>query len=102
MTDDHRSHPPADPLGQAVERQSRLLRRAERERRGVLASTVFLGTLGLVFVLPVVGGAYLGRWIDEALPGYSIRWTLSFLSLGVVVGAFNVYFLFRDAGDGER
>lgn len=93
---------PEDPLRRAVERQSRLLRRAERERRGVLAHTVFLGTLGLVFVLPVVAGAYLGRWIDEALPGYSIRWTLSFLFVGLVIGAFNVYFLFRDVGDGEH
>jgi ATP synthase protein I len=98
-----RSRPPADAerLGQAVERQSRLLRRAERERRGVLANTAFLGTLGLVFVLPVVAGAYLGRWIDEALPGYSIRWTLSFMALGMVIGAANVYFLFRDV-DGRH
>jgi len=102
VTNENRSRFPEDPLRQAVERQSQRLRRAERERRGVLAYTVFLGTLGLVFVLPVVGGAYLGRWIDEALPGYSIRWTLSFLSLGIVVGAFNVYFLFRDSADGER
>ena len=94
--------PPSDRLGEAIERQSRLLRRAERERSGALVQTAFLGTLGVVFVLPVVAGAYLGRWIDQSLPGYSIRWTLSLLSVGLVVGAVNVYFLFRDWGDGRR
>ncbi len=34
--------------------------RAERERPTLLAQTVYLGTLGLVFVLPVIVGAYLG------------------------------------------
>jgi hypothetical protein len=46
-------------LGDAVEREVRRMARAERERHTVLAQTVLLGTLGLVFVLPVVCGAYL-------------------------------------------
>ena len=53
-----------------------------------MAQTVYLGTLGLVFVLPVVAGAYLGRWLDQQLAGYSVRWTLSLLLLGVAVGAY--------------
>jgi ATP synthase protein I len=46
-------------------------------------------------VLPVVGGAYLGRWLDSLVEGYSIRWTISMLFLGIIVGAMNVYFLVR-------
>jgi ATP synthase protein I len=46
-------------------------------------------------VLPVVAGAYLGHWLDGLAPGYSIRWTLSLLFLGLVIGGFNVYFLIR-------
>ena len=57
--------------------------------------TVYLGTLGLVLVLPMVGGAYLGHWLDGLRPGYSMRWTLGLLFLGLVVGVFNVYFLIR-------
>ncbi|MCG6896125.1 MAG: AtpZ/AtpI family protein [Thiocapsa sp.] len=82
-------------LHRRIERDAQRLERAEREREGLLAQTVYLGTLGLVFVLPVVGGAYLGRWLDEMLAGYSMRWTLSLLFLGLVVGGFNVYFLIR-------
>jgi ATP synthase protein I len=83
-------------LRQQVERDARRLDEAGRRRRGVLAQARFLGSLGLVMVLPMVAGAYLGRWLDERLPGYSQSWTLSLLLLGVLVGAINVYLMLRD------
>lgn len=79
-----------------VERQVKRMKQAEKERHTLMAQTVFLGTLGLVFVLPVIAGAYLGSWIDGMLEGYSIRWTLSLMFLGIVIGAVNVYLLVRD------
>lgn len=82
-------------LERSVERDARRLHKAERERESLLVQTVYLGTLGLVFVLPVVVGAYLGNWLDRMSAGYSVRWTLSLLFLGLVAGAFNVYFLIR-------
>jgi len=82
-------------LERSVVRDTRRLRKAEREQESLLVQTIYLGTLGLVFVLPVVAGAYLGHWLDGLSPGYSMRWTLSLLFLGLVVGAFNVYFLIR-------
>jgi len=78
-------------LKERVEDQVRRSDKAERERPTVIGQTVFLGTLGLLMVLPMVGGAYLGRWLDGIVEGYSIRWTLSMLFLGVVIGATNVY-----------
>jgi ATP synthase protein I len=83
-------------LREDVERDARRLDEAGRRKRGVLAQARFLGTLGLVMVLPMVAGAYLGRWLDERLPGYSQSWTLSLLLLGVLVGALNVYLMLRD------
>jgi ATP synthase protein I len=50
----------------------------------------------LLFVLPVVAGAYLGRWLDSLLEGYSIRWTLSMIFLGLLIGAFNVWLQLRE------
>ena len=79
-----------------IERQVRRMEKADRERPTLLSQTVYIGVLGLVFVLPVVGGAYLGRWLDSLVAGYSIRWTLSMIFLGVVVGAMNVYLLVRE------
>lgn len=83
-------------LREDVERQVKRMKRAEEERTTVLAQSIFLGTLGLVFVLPVIGGAYLGRWLDSLMAGYSLRWTLSLLFLGIVVGGMNVYLLMRE------
>lgn len=82
-------------LRERVERDAGRLKKAAAEREGLLVQTVYLTTLGLVFVLPVVGGAYLGQWLDGLSAGYSLRWTLSLLFLGLVVGVFNVYFLIR-------
>ena len=82
-------------LGRRVEQDARRIAKGERERQGIIVQTVYLGTLGLVFVLPLVAGVYLGRWLDGLAPGYSLRWTLSLLFLGLVVGALNVYFLIR-------
>ena len=82
-------------LRRRVEQDAKRLKKAEGEREGLLVQTIYLGTLGLVFVLPVVAGAYLGHWLDDMSEGYSMRWTLSLLFLGLVVGALNVYFLIR-------
>jgi ATP synthase protein I len=78
-------------LRQNIEKQAQRMTQAEKERPTLLAQTVFLGTLALLFVLPLVGGAYLGHWIDSLQTGYSYRWTMSLLMAGLIVGAMNVY-----------
>lgn len=83
-------------LGRRVENQAARMRQAEKERRTLLAHSVYIGVLGLLFVLPVVAGAYLGRWLDGFASGYSMRWTLSLIFVGVVVGAINVYLFIRE------
>jgi ATP synthase protein I len=83
-------------LRERLDQQARRLKKAEDERRSLLAQTVYVGTLGLLFVLPVVGGAYLGRWLDGLVAGYSIRWTMSLILLGVFIGAVNVYLFIRE------
>ena len=78
-------------LRQNIEKQAQRMVQAEEDRPTLLAQTVFLGTLALLFILPVVGGAYLGHWIDSQLAGYSYRWTISLLLLGLGIGGMNVY-----------
>jgi ATP synthase protein I len=87
---------PYERLRRQVDRQARRMRQADRDRPTLLAQTVVIGTLGLLFVLPVVAGAYLGRWLDGLAAGYSIRWTLSMIFLGVIIGAINVYLFIRE------
>ena len=82
-------------LTEQVELQAKRMKQAEGERPTLFAQTTYLGTLGLVFVLPVIAGAYLGRWLDGLVTGYSVRWTLGMIFLGLIVGGFNVYYLIR-------
>jgi len=88
--------PEQDDLRKQVERQARRMEKAERERPTLVGQTVYIGTLGLLFVLPVIGGAYLGKWLDSLVSGYSIRWTVSLILVGVFVGGLNVYLFIRE------
>jgi ATP synthase protein I len=83
-------------LEERVAAQVRRIKRAKKEQYTLIGYTVYLGTLGLLFVLPVLVGAYVGRWLDQLSSGYSVHWTLGLLLLGVVVGAVNVYFFIRE------
>lgn len=83
-------------LKEQLERQVERLQEAERRRPNVLAQTAALGVLGLLLVIPIVVGAYLGRWVDERWGDGMGRWTLSFILAGVVVGAVNVYLYLRE------
>lgn len=80
---------------EGVDRDSERLRRAERVRRTVLAQTVFLGSLSVLFTVPLVAGAYLGRWLDAQESGYAVGWTVNLIVLGVGLGALNVYLFVR-------
>ena len=87
---------PGQKLKNSVEKQVKRMEQADKNRRTILAQSVYLEVLGLVFVLPVIVGAYLGHWIDSLVVGYSVRWTLSLILLGLVIGAINVYLLIRE------
>jgi ATP synthase protein I len=83
-------------LRKKVEQQARRMKKAEQDRPTLIGQTVYIGTLGLLFVLPVIAGAYLGRWLDAMASGYSIRWTISLILLGVFIGMFNVYYFIKE------
>lgn len=78
-----------------VARDSERLKAAERNRRSLLAQTVFLGSLSVLFIVPLLAGAYLGRWLDSLGDGYTVRWTINLLILGLALGIFNVYLFIR-------
>jgi ATP synthase protein I len=84
-----------DEFRKSVERQARRMKKAERERPTLMSQTVYIGMLGLLFVLPVVAGAYVGNWLDGLAKSYSVRWTVSLILVGVVVGMVNVYLYIR-------
>lgn len=83
-------------LEETVDKQVRRIKRAEKERRTLLGQSIYLGTLGVMFMLPVIAGAYFGQWLDSLSSGYEVHWTVSMIVLGVVVGGVNVYFFIRE------
>ena len=87
MNDDDRR------LQAALPRQIERLRNARPA--GMLGMLLTGGTAGLLLVVPLVLGAYLGRWFDEQASGYSVRWTMNLLLLGLATGIWNVIWFFR-------
>ena len=87
---------PGEELRRRVERQARRMKKAERDRPTLMSQTIFIGTLGLLFVLPVLVGAYVGRWLDGLADGYSFRWSVCLILAGVFLGAVNVYLFIRE------
>jgi len=83
-------------LRKSVEKQVKRMKRADKERSSLLAQSVYLGTLTLLFVLPVIVGAYLGNWLDNMAQEYSTRWTLGLIFLGLGIGLVNVYIFIRE------
>lgn len=81
-------------LRKALPRQIDRLRAARPA--GVTGLLVIGGTAGLLLALPLVIGAYLGRWLDERLAGYSVHWTVNLILLGLAVGVTNVIVFFRE------
>lgn len=87
---------PHQQLRKQVEQQARRMKKAEDERPTIMSQTIYIGTLGLLFVLPVVAGAYIGYWLDSTAAGYSERWTISLILLGVFIGMYNVYHFIKE------
>ena len=68
-----------------------LQRQRQHKPAGPLGLVLTGGTLGLLLVVPLLIGAYLGRWLDAHLAGYAMHWTLSLLLLGLFIGIYNAY-----------
>lgn len=83
-------------LRKSVDQQVKRMRRAEKDRSTLLAQSVFMGTLALLFILPVIVGAYLGNWLDDQAQGYSVHWTIGLIIAGLLIGIINVYLYIRE------
>lgn len=83
-------------LRKQVEQQALRMKQAEEDRPTLMGQTIYLGTLGLLFILPIIGGAYLGLWLDERSSDYSVHWTISLILLGALIGIFNVYYFIKE------
>lgn len=76
-------------LTREVEKSARELARLREERRFWHYTTI-LGVGGWLFVLPVVAGAYLGRFLDRRVQA-GISWTITCILLGLALGIYNFW-----------
>jgi ATP synthase protein I len=83
-------------LTDGINRDVNKIEKAKREQHSVLSSLAYLTVLGLMFIIPVIFGAYLGVWLDNKFSGFSISWTITLIIIGVFIGVMNVYFLLRE------
>ncbi len=82
-------------FSEKVEKSAEKLVKARKEKSRFWHYAQMLGVGGWLFVIPVVAGAYLGRYMDGKLGG-EISWTITFIIIGIAVGIYNVwYFLLR-------
>jgi ATP synthase protein I len=93
MNKEHDEH---QKLRAKVRSSAKKFDKAKKERRTLLAQMAYLGTVGVIFILPVIIGAYLGVWLDNKLRGFSVSWTISLILLGVIIGAINVYLFIKE------
>ncbi len=84
-------------LSREIEKSAQEIRKARGEKTFWHYASV-LGVGGWLFVLPVVAGAYLGKYLDRKLAA-GISWTLTCIILGLALGMYNIwYFYIRRSG----
>jgi ATP synthase protein I len=82
-------------FSEKVEKSAEELMKARKEKSGFWHYAQILGVGGWLFVIPIVAGAYLGRYMDEKTGG-DISWTITLIIIGMAVGIYNIwYFLLR-------
>lgn len=83
--------PPDDddePFLRELQRQAQRIGHARRA--GFWQGLATVGAVGWMVVLPTVAGALAGRWLDERF-ATGIFWTLSLLTLGVMLGSVSAW-----------
>jgi ATP synthase protein I len=78
-------------LGREVGDEAARKRRARKNGNGgVWLGLDMMGLVGWSVVVPTLGGAALGVWIDARHPG-AHSWTLTLMGLGLTVGCLNAW-----------
>jgi len=85
-----------DDLKESLQSSISKLEQAKKDKKTILSQTIYLGTIGVMFILPIIFGAYLGVWLDNKLKGFSFSWTISLIFIGILIGAINVYLFIKE------
>ncbi|MBI3379555.1 AtpZ/AtpI family protein [Candidatus Gottesmanbacteria bacterium] len=75
-----------------TEEVEKLTPKGKKEEKRFFATLSLVSQLGLSICLPIVGGAFLGQFLDKKFTT-SPRMTLSLIFLGLFIGITNIYFI---------
>ncbi len=78
-------------LGRTIAGRASRMQRARRAGdRGLWFGLGMFGLVGWSISVPLLIGLVIGRWLDGRFDG-GARWSLSLMTLGLIVGAINVW-----------
>jgi ATP synthase protein I len=80
-------------FSEQIDRSAKDLMRSRREGAGFLHYAYVLGVGGWLLVLPIIGGAALGRYLDGRFES-GVSWTLTCIVAGVAVGVYNAWYFY--------
>lgn len=81
-----------------IEDSVRSYKTSKSQRREFWRHVSRVTVAGWLFVIPVVAGAYLGRYLDKKNIG-DISWTITFIIIGIAVGIYNVWHFIYEKGE---
>jgi ATP synthase protein I len=87
MTDKPENDPLVTQARLRRDRNARWLREGDMSVGRRLAQ---IGVLGWIFVVPMLGGLFFGRWLDARLDS-GLFWTAPMLVLGVCLGGWTAW-----------
>ncbi len=73
-----------------IEQSAGKLMKSKGEKRSFWHWASRVGVGGWLFAIPVVAGAYIGRYFDHSSTS-KISWTVTFILLGIAAGIFNLW-----------
>jgi len=78
-----------------IGKSAKELLEARKEKGGFLHYAYVLGAGGWLLALPIVGGAYLGKYLDRKIgESGGISWTITFIIIGIAAGFYNLWYTF--------
>lgn len=78
-----------------IGKSAKELTEARKDKGGFLHYAYVLGVGGWLLALPIVGGAYLGKYLDRKMGGsVGISWTITFIIIGIAAGFYNLWYTF--------
>ncbi|MCF6148296.1 MAG: ATPase F0F1 [Candidatus Kuenenia sp.] len=88
----------ADEVGR---KESRKIKgRREKKYKTVWFGMGMSGIIGWSITIPTLLGIAAGIWIDKKWPS-PVSWTLTLLSVGIVVGCLNAWYWMKSAGKND-